>query len=177
MYTRAEAAEMVRAYLHREYPRMDLVLLEDQAQEFEFGWVFFYNSKEYVETRDFHHALAGNAPLIVERVSGRILSTGTAEPVDAYIGAYRRTGDPHARPSSIVRITGYRAGANTVAAIQALRRHATKGLTAAKHDIERVLDGAIVEVDTGSVETAGRLVGEFDACGFNSSHERNRNAA
>jgi hypothetical protein len=72
---------------------------------------------------------------------------------------------------------GYRAGANSVAAILALRRYATKGLTAAKHDIERVLGGAIVEVDTGSVETAGKLVGEFDTCGFKASHERNRNAA
>lgn len=177
MYSRAEAVELVRAYLQRENPRTALVVLEDQVQEFEFGWVFLYDSEQHVATGDIRHALGGNAPLIFERASGRIVVTGTAEPLDAYVGAYRRTGDPHARPSSIVRITGYRVGANSVGAIQAIRRHATKGLTAAKHDIERVLDGAIVEVDTDSVGIAGRLVSEFYACGFKASHERNRNAA
>jgi len=38
--------------------------------EHDFGWVFFYDTKEYLETNDVTHALAGNAPLIVDRTDG-----------------------------------------------------------------------------------------------------------
>ena len=31
------------------------------------GWLFFYNQKEYIETRDFSFALAGNGPIFVDR--------------------------------------------------------------------------------------------------------------
>jgi hypothetical protein len=31
------------------------------------GWLFFYNQKEYIETRDFSLALAGNGPVFVDR--------------------------------------------------------------------------------------------------------------
>jgi hypothetical protein len=31
------------------------------------GWIFFYNSKEFIRTGDFHCALAGNGPILVDR--------------------------------------------------------------------------------------------------------------
>ncbi|GJJ01161.1 hypothetical protein RugamoR64_16990 [Duganella rhizosphaerae] len=46
-------------------------ILCDDTQEIEQGWVFFYNSADYVRTRDPLAALAGNGPLLVLR-DGRI---------------------------------------------------------------------------------------------------------
>ncbi|MCC4619131.1 YrhB family protein [Xanthomonas cassavae CFBP 4642] len=72
-----------------------LVVLEGRTIERPWGWVFFYTSRKWHETGDFRYAIAGNAPYIVERQSGKILATGTALPAEHYIEAYERTGSPH----------------------------------------------------------------------------------
>lgn len=63
---------------------MTLVIVDEETQEHEFGWVFFYNSKEYIDTGDFIHAIAGNAPVVVLR-DGTIRTTGTARPLSSYL--------------------------------------------------------------------------------------------
>lgn len=73
-----------------------LVILHERTLEKPWGWVFFYTSKQFHETGDFRFALAGNAPYIVERETGRLIETGTALPLDEYIVNYERTGDPWA---------------------------------------------------------------------------------
>ena len=57
--------------------------------EEDFGWVYVYNAREFVETGNFLHALAGNAPFIVSRVDGGLYSTGTARPIEHYIEEFR----------------------------------------------------------------------------------------
>ena len=52
------------------------------------GWVFFYDTKQYLETRDDRYLIAGNAPYIVNRQTGKVHSTGTAQPIEHYIEAY-----------------------------------------------------------------------------------------
>lgn len=74
-----------------------LVILHGHTLEKPWGWVFFYTSKQFHETGDSRFALAGNAPYIVERETGRLIQTGTALPLDEYIANYERTGDPRAR--------------------------------------------------------------------------------
>ncbi len=54
------------------------------------GWVFFYNSKAYVENGEFEHALVGNAPLIVEKATGNVYSSGTARPIEFFLDEFRR---------------------------------------------------------------------------------------
>jgi hypothetical protein len=58
--------------------------------DFDVGWVFFYNSAKYLQTRSFRDALAGNAPIIVSKVDGSIHMTGTSEPIEHYIEKFRR---------------------------------------------------------------------------------------
>lgn len=168
--TRGEAAEIVRKYLRESYPQGDLIVY-DEALEYEFGWVFFYNSRKFVETGNILLSLVGNAPILLEGTTGRMLFLGTAEPLETYIDAYRRTGDPHARPSRFVRIEGWREGANTVAAIRAVHHYSGARLPDAKHGIESAMDGSVFEVDVGTVESAAKLVRELEACGFVATHE------
>lgn len=54
-------------------------ILCDETQEIEQGWVFFYNSADYVRTRNPLTALAGNGPLLVLR-DGRIAVLPTSVP-------------------------------------------------------------------------------------------------
>ncbi len=72
---------------NRDRPPHQLVVVG--VEEHDFGWVYFYNSKEYAETGDFLCALAGNAPLIVDRDEGKLYVTGTAEPFEHYLREFR----------------------------------------------------------------------------------------
>ncbi len=49
----------------------EFAVLYEETQEVKQGWVFFYNSADYVRTRNPLSALAGNGPLLVLR-DGRI---------------------------------------------------------------------------------------------------------
>lgn len=45
----------------------DFVVLDGETEERRQGWVFFYNSEEFVRTGDPVSALAGNGPILVTR--------------------------------------------------------------------------------------------------------------
>jgi hypothetical protein len=72
-----------------------IVILDESTIEKDWGWVFFYTSRKWRDTRDLRYALAGNSPFIVERKSGRVIATGTAFPIEQYIANYERCGNPN----------------------------------------------------------------------------------
>jgi hypothetical protein len=47
-------------------------------------------SKLFRDTGDFKHAIAGNAPVIVDRRDGSLHPTGTAHPIEHYVEQFRR---------------------------------------------------------------------------------------
>ncbi len=61
-------------------------IIDSETREESFGWVFFYRRAEAP------HGLFGNAPIIVDRQSGRPTVTGTSYPIDWYLHAYRELG-------------------------------------------------------------------------------------
>jgi hypothetical protein len=72
---------------HADRPQLHLVVTS--TTEYDFGWLFTFGAREYLETGDLRCALAGNAPLIVDRQEGQVYVTGTAHPVDHYLDEYR----------------------------------------------------------------------------------------
>lgn len=86
------ALENVKHYLNSSDGQTqfsyDIVVLEEETMEFELGWVFFYQTKEFVETGDILSALGGNAPIIINKYDGSMHFTGTAYPVEKYIVDY-----------------------------------------------------------------------------------------
>lgn len=94
MITKSDAQHLV--YLKINEPdgywpdKPELVILEDVTITKDYGWVFFYQSKAYLETNSISDSLAGNAPYIVNKHSGKISETGTAQPIEKYIEDYER---------------------------------------------------------------------------------------
>lgn len=74
---------------------VDLALMDDQTLEKDFGWIFFYNAKDFIKSGDYRDLLVGNAPLIVDRTNGAIHVTGTGMPVEHYVEQYRKHGTPN----------------------------------------------------------------------------------
>ena len=65
-----------------------LTIIRDSTLSKPYGWVFFYASR-YPDER-----IAGNAPIIVDRIDGEIRVTGTVQPLDTYIRQYEATLPP-----------------------------------------------------------------------------------
>jgi hypothetical protein len=61
-----------------------------KVQEESFGWVFFYQAREYLERGMLSSMLAGNAPFVVLRESGAIKTLGTVHPASFYIDELRK---------------------------------------------------------------------------------------
>jgi hypothetical protein len=59
--------------------------------ERQFGWVFFYDSTEFLETGRKGARLFGNAPIIVNN-EGKVSLTGTSLSVEEYLEAYEALG-------------------------------------------------------------------------------------
>jgi len=99
MITKDKAKEIARLEVccctDRLPPDDELIIVDEATIERPWGWVFFYTSKKWKETGDIHYAIAGNAPVIIERSTGKLIDTGTAREIDYYIENYERTGDPH----------------------------------------------------------------------------------
>jgi hypothetical protein len=70
----------------------DHTLVIVAEQEYDFGWVFKWNSKKYVETGDVLEAILDNEPLIVDRSDGHIYTTweiGRDHSWEDYLEGYR----------------------------------------------------------------------------------------
>jgi len=88
---RKEAQRLVEDELERinsNQDAADCVVLADETIEMPWGWVFFYQSKAYVESGDDVEMLAGNAPIIVNRYTGELVHTGTAYDIEHYLQEY-----------------------------------------------------------------------------------------
>lgn len=104
MITRKEADEIAAAWLdtheiaaidfdsplprHDERNVQKLVVV--RVDEYDFGWVYFYDGSKHIETGDARDAVTGYAPLIVDRSDGQLYITGTAMPTEYYLNEFRR---------------------------------------------------------------------------------------
>ncbi|MCB1607883.1 MAG: hypothetical protein KDI71_12990 [Xanthomonadales bacterium] len=77
-----------------QWSKSGAIWQKQKLKEHEFGWVFFYDTAEYVASGNVLHALAGNAPIIINRHTGELVRTGTGREIDYYVENYRKTGDP-----------------------------------------------------------------------------------
>jgi hypothetical protein len=90
--TYAEAVEAVLREINRtaRVPAEECVILEEYTIVKPYGWIFFYNSRQFVETKNWLYALGGNGPAVVERDSGRVTLLGSAHPPEDEIGRFER---------------------------------------------------------------------------------------
>lgn len=74
----------------------DEYVITEVQEHADLGWVFFWNSRAFVESGDLSDALGGNGPYLVDRRDGSVHRFGTASSVEKYVKSYTETGDPFA---------------------------------------------------------------------------------
>ncbi len=68
----------------------NFVILEDKTIERDFGWVFFYVTKEYLETMNPKFLVPGTAPVVVHKKDGSVLHLPTSLPPMRAIEEYEK---------------------------------------------------------------------------------------
>ncbi len=69
---------------------LDAAILDAATLRKPYGWVFFYQSRSYVETGNASDQVAGNGPVVVTRSDGALHPLGTALPPDQEIASFER---------------------------------------------------------------------------------------
>lgn len=90
MLTQDQARELAQQALLKMEQRtgLNLAILDSETMERSWGWVFFWNSREYIQSRDSTKAVFGNSPFIIDRLTGKFAPSGTAHPIGTYIRRY-----------------------------------------------------------------------------------------
>lgn len=104
MFTREHADRLVERYLdEHEIATLDFEsplplhdphrvekLVVVRVDEHDFGWLYFYDSATHAKSGKLTDAVVGNAPLIVDKVDGKLYVTGTTHPLEHYLQEHRR---------------------------------------------------------------------------------------
>ena len=159
MRTIEEARNAALAHLATgAWSRTGAVLLESKTEEFSAGWVFYYQSAQYLATGNLQDALLGNAPLFVPRNDAPPSFISYHRPTSESMEAFVYCGNPNAVPNPEVELSGWKEGALKVSATQAIRECSSMGLAAAKEAVDLCLSGNPARVRTASVASARELV-------------------
>lgn len=84
------ALEIARQEVASLSGQHDFVIVEDQTVERPFGWVFFYTTRQYLQTGNRNYLVPGTAPLVVLRADGSIEHLATSVPPARAIEIYQQ---------------------------------------------------------------------------------------
>ena len=89
MLTKEQALKLVSDKLRHMSPKDDVFVVADQETIVKpYGWIFFYNSKTFLENGINSYRLAGNGPVIVNKDTGTVEFCGTNKPTIDVIQEY-----------------------------------------------------------------------------------------
>jgi len=84
MITQQQAEQLVYERINAPWPHWSdkpemIVVHTDERPS---GFVVYWTSRPWHETRDIRYAIAGNGPYLVCRIDGTLFETGTAAPIE-----------------------------------------------------------------------------------------------
>ncbi len=82
------AKKKVVAYLDSQYKVKDeplVMIREDFIVTKDYGWIFSYESKRFLETGELRYRLVGNYPLLIFKDSGEIYPVDTIDDLEKIV--------------------------------------------------------------------------------------------
>ena len=62
----------------------EVVVIEKATLTTPYGWIFFYQSKNYIDTNDYRETPVGNCPVLIDRFDGFLRTFGTTFSIEKY---------------------------------------------------------------------------------------------
>ncbi|MGG5209415.1 YrhB domain-containing protein [Chryseobacterium sp. MIQD13] len=89
MLTDKEMLQIAERYLKKlEEEGVEAMISSNDTIKKPYGNIYFYNSKKFILTGDFRYAVGGNAPFLVEKEAGRVVTFSTSGTLDSDIQSY-----------------------------------------------------------------------------------------
>jgi hypothetical protein len=88
--TRERAFEIARAAISGLKPGTEFVLDEPRTVEKDWGWIFSFATRAYLESRDPRAIVPGTGPLVVERADGATAFLSTSVPPARAVAEYEK---------------------------------------------------------------------------------------
>jgi hypothetical protein len=89
MLTLDEARAIVMKNLPKMGPPIELVVIDNETIVKPYGWVFFFTSKQWLETEDVNFMIGGNGPVVV-RHNGKCYRLSSAGSPKDTIAAFEK---------------------------------------------------------------------------------------
>lgn len=87
--TKQDAVRIAEEHANQGDSGPDALVVDDEwTIERDYGWLFMYNTPEFVRTRNRRDALVGNAPLLVLRENGLVVQFPTSYTREKAIADY-----------------------------------------------------------------------------------------
>ncbi len=137
----------------------------DETIEYGFGWVFFYQTDSYIQSKDFRDMTVGHGPVIVDKTTGKLFETGSAHLTEQYVETFVACGDPFAEPTNRLEVSGWKEGANKVATTKYIKEVSGLGLKESKNIVDTALSNEPITFSVSSPAQAKEAVGVI--CGYN----------
>ena len=85
-----EMNELAKKYVEKigKQSNIELMIVEKSKIKMQYGTIYYYNSKSFLLSGNYQHALLGNAPFLVEQNSGKIFEFGTSRSIEYYLNEY-----------------------------------------------------------------------------------------
>jgi hypothetical protein len=91
LLTLEEAKSLLLAEISDDYDGIDWAVIDESTIEKPWGWVFFYQARQYVETGDDSFAVYGPGPVIVNARTGELHKVeDIVRPLDRSIAEYEK---------------------------------------------------------------------------------------
>ncbi len=78
MITKREAEQLALDFLQSLGTTDELAFYEEHCVEKPYGWILYYNTKQFIETGNILYALGGNGPLVVIAATREVIPVSTA---------------------------------------------------------------------------------------------------
>ena len=85
------ARERLSALRNVEEQALEYDVAEHETIEHEWGWVFFWNTRLFLDTLDHEHAVGPRAPLFVNKEDGSVTVAGSLDRWKNELKRYERT--------------------------------------------------------------------------------------
>ena len=88
--TKQEAQAIAAKLVHDSRPDAEYVILTEETMERDFGWVFFYVPRRYLDTKIPNYLIPGAGPLVVLRKDGATRYLPTSVPPIPAVAEFER---------------------------------------------------------------------------------------
>ncbi|MDN3690937.1 hypothetical protein QWZ06_00970 [Chryseobacterium tructae] len=90
MLTEQKVIETAKDYIKKLSQKweIELTIAEERSIQKEYGMIFYFNSKKFVEDKIEKAKLIGCSPFLVESKTGKIIVFGTNRSIDYYVQEY-----------------------------------------------------------------------------------------